>query len=76
MTLPFAAYPFEFQACMSTWEELDKFKCLEANCREKTLEKSGLEPTVPNRLADWKHWAFSTQPNTHLQKIDGSLVNF
>ena len=33
------------------WEEyLDKFKCLEAKCREKTLEKSELEPTAPNSL--------------------------
>ena len=47
----------------STWEELDKFKCPEAKCREKTLEKSGLEPTAPNRLADRKHCALSTQPN-------------
>ena len=29
----------------------------------KTLEKSGLEPTAPNRLADRKHCALSTQPN-------------
>ena len=33
----------------------------------KTLEKSGLEPTAPNRLADRKHCALSTQPNPHLQ---------
>ena len=39
-------------------EELDKFKCPEAKCREKTLEMSGLEPTAPNRLADRKHCAF------------------
>ena len=51
------------------WEEyLDKFKCLEAKCLEKTLEKSVLEPTAPNRLADRKHCALSTQPNPHLQK--------
>ena len=43
-----------------TWEELDKFKCLEAKCHEKP-EKSGLEPTAPNRLADRKHCALSTQ---------------
>ena len=49
-----------------SWEELDKFKCLEAKCREKTLEKSGLKPTAPNRLADRKHCALSTQPNPHL----------
>ena len=29
----------------------------------KTLEKSGLEPTAPNRLADQKHCALLTQPN-------------
>ena len=34
----------------------------------KTLEKSGLEPAAPNRLADRKHCALSTQPNPHLQK--------
>ena len=28
----------------------------------KTLEKSGLEPTASNRLADRKHCALSTQP--------------
>ena len=60
----------------SYWEELDKFKCQEANCREKTLEKSGLEPTAPNRLADRKHCASSTQPNPPSTNIDGSLVNF
>ena len=43
-------------------------KCLEAKCREKTLEKSGLEPTAPNCVADRKHFAFSTQPNPYLQK--------
>ena len=32
---------------------------------KKTLEKSGLEPTAPNRLADRKHCALSTQPNPH-----------
>ena len=34
----------------------------------KTLEKSGLEPTAPNRLADRKHCALSTQPNPHLHE--------
>ena len=29
----------------------------------KTLEKSGLKPAAPNRLADRKHCALSTQPN-------------
>ena len=37
----------------------------------KTLEKSGLEPTAPNRLADRKHCALSTQPNP---QIDGDLA--
>ena len=37
----------------------------------KTLEKSGLEPTAPNRLADRKHCALSTQPNPH---VDGDLA--
>ena len=32
----------------------------------KTLEKSELEPTAPNRLADRKHCALSTQLNPHL----------
>ena len=39
-----------------------------APCREKPLEKSGLEPAAPNRLADRKHCALSTHPNPHLQK--------
>ena len=41
-------------------EYLDKFKCLEAKRRENTLEKSGLEPSEPNRLADRKHCMRST----------------
>ena len=41
----------------------------------KTLEKPGLEPAAPNRLADRKHDALPTRPNLHLQKY-GSLVNF
>ena len=36
----------------------------------KTLEKSGLEPAAPNRLADRKLCALSTQPNPHLL-VDG-----
>ena len=32
----------------------------------RTLEKSGLEPSAPNRPADGKHCALSTQPNPHL----------
>ena len=38
-------------------------KGLEAPCREKPLEKSGLQPAAPNRLADRKHCALSTHPN-------------
>ena len=34
---------------------------------QKTLEKSGLEPAAPIRLADRKHCALSIQPNPHLQ---------
>ena len=45
---------------------------VEAKCREKP-EKSGLEPTAPNRLADRKHCALSTQPNPHLH-VDGDLA--
>ena len=33
----------------------------------KNLEKSGLEPTAPNRLADQKLCASSIQPSPHLQ---------
>ena len=40
---------------------------LGAPCREKPLEKSGLEPAAPNRLADRKHCALSTHPNPHLK---------
>ena len=39
----------------------------------KNPEKSGLEPTAPNRLADRKHCALSTQPNPH-QHVDGDLA--
>ena len=40
----------------------------------KTLEKSGLEPAAPNRLADRKHCALSTQPNPYLLgMVDGDL---
>ena len=42
-------------------------KGLGAPCHEKPLEKSGLEPVAPNRLADRKHCALSTHPNPHLQ---------
>ena len=38
----------------------------------KTLEKSGLEPTAPNRLADRKHTAISTQ----IHKLYGPLIKF
>ena len=38
----------------------------------KNPEKSGLEPTAPNRPADRKHCALSTQPNPHL--LDGDLA--
>ena len=50
-------------------EYLDKLKCLEAKCGEKTLEKSGLEPTAPNRLADRKHCALSTQPSPDFSRF-------
>ena len=40
-----------------------QIKGLGAPCREKPLEKSGLEPAAPNRLADRKHCALSTHPN-------------
>ena len=47
-------------------------KGLGAPCREKPLEKSGLEPAAPNRLADRKHCALSTHPNPHLH-LDESI---
>ena len=40
----------------------------EAPCSVNTLEKSGLEPSTPNRLADHKQCALSTQPNPHLRR--------
>ena len=49
------------------WKKLQD-KGLRAPCREKPLEKSGLEPAAPNRLADRKHCALSTHSNPHLQK--------
>ena len=39
----------------------------------KTLEKYGLQPAAPIRLADRKHCALSTQPNPHLV-VDGDLA--
>ena len=33
------------------------------------MEKSGLEPRAPNRLADRKHSALSAQPNPHKMVI-------
>ena len=56
----------------STWEEyLDNWKCLEAKCREKTLQKSVLEPTAPNRLARLKILRFidSARPTPHLNLL-------
>ena len=40
----------------------------------KTLE-NGLEPAAPNRPANWKHCALSTQPNPHRQKKPGCKLN-
>ena len=41
----------------------------------KTLEKSGLEPAAPNRLADWKHCDFSRGFSRHgdLDDLDESI---
>ena len=44
------------------WKKVQD-KGLGAPCREEPLEKFGLEPAVPNRLADRKHCALSTHPN-------------
>ena len=44
-------------------------------CREKPLQKSGLEPAAPNRLADRKHCALSTHPNPHLHGDPGDHVD-
>ena len=49
------------------WKKVED-KGLGAPCRKKTLEKSGLEPAAPNRLADRKHCALSTHPNPHLPR--------
>ena len=40
-------------------------------CRKNPLEKSGLEPAAPNRLADRKHCALSTHPNVHINILRG-----
>ena len=40
-------------------------KGLGVPCREKPLEKSGLEPAAPNRLADRKHCALSRGFSRH-----------
>ena len=42
-------------------ESSRQIKGLGAPCREKPLEKSGLEPAAPNRLANRKHCALSTR---------------
>ena len=47
------------------WKKVQD-KGLWAPCREKPLEKSGLEPAAPNRLADRKHCALSVT-------VDGDL---
>ena len=44
------------------WKKVQD-KGLGVPCREKPLEKSGLEPAAPNRLADRKHCALSSHPN-------------
>ena len=50
------------------FQELSNKRILGAPCREKPLEKSGLEPAAPNHLADRKHCALSTHPNPHLKR--------
>ena len=41
----------------------------------KNPEKSGLEPTASNRLANRKHCALSTQPIPNLlHSVDGDLA--
>ena len=47
--------------CCFLWKKVQD-KGLGAPCREKPLEKSGLEPAAPNCLADRKHCALSTHP--------------
>ena len=49
------------------WKKVQD-KGLGAPCREKPLEKSGLEPAAPNRPTDQKHCALSTHPNPHLRR--------
>ena len=49
------------------WKKVQD-KGLGAPCREKPLEKSGLEPAAPNRLADRKHCALSTHPDGDLDE--------
>ena len=61
--------PSSGQTLINThWKKVQD-KGLGAPCREKPLEKSGLEPAAPNRLADRKHCALSTHPNPHLHTL-------
>ena len=60
----------------STWEELDKFKCLEAKCRGKNPGKVRARTygtKSPSRSEALRFIDSAKSPST---KIDGSLVNF
>ena len=59
----------------STWEELDKFKCLEAKCREKPwkIRARTYGTKSPSRSEALRFIDSAKSPST---KIDGSLVNF
>ena len=58
-----------------TWEELDKFKCLEAKCREKPwkVRARTYGTKSPSRSEALRFIDSAKSPST---KIDGSLVNF
>ena len=59
----------------STWEELDKFKCPEAKCREKPwkVRARTYGTKSPSRSEALRFIDSAKSPST---KIDGSLVNF
>ena len=63
---------------MRNWEELDKFKCQEAECREKPwkVRARTYGTKSPSRSEALRFIDSAKFPSTTGTKIDGSLVNF
>ena len=64
-----------FKQLNDFWEELDKFKCLEAKCREKPwkVRARTYGTKSPSRSEALRFIDSAKSPST---KIDGLLVNF